>query len=454
LFYEANEADPSWRARAVATMGFPDVTEKGGLRPSLPNTKVALVKLGVECRHDLFKLRYLVNGLELESFVGDMSDPALLWLREIIYERFNFDPSTSTVHTAVMTLANHHRFHPVRDYLDGLTWDGTPRIDQWLSTYGEADDNDYTRAVGTLVLMAAVRRVREPGCKFDEMLVLENPEQGTNKSQALQMLAVKPEWFSDNLPLGLQPKETIEALSGHWIMEVSELQGMRKSEIEKVKAFASRGTDRARMAYDRTVTEARRQCVIIGTTNSEQYLRDLTGNRRFWPVRVGWFDLEGLERDRDQLWAEAAAREASGASIRLPEELWPAATAELAERVIENPFVSALEHALREKDDRGGTMRGKIAAEDVWILLQVRPAQRSQQQFELLGDAMKQLGWERTRLRTGGGDRAYHYVHGPEPHRRINVVIVDGQANAYYEDELKQDGQERDRKATRHRDDD
>src|SRR5262249_40564267 len=146
---------------------------------------------------------------------------------------------------------------------------------------------------------------------------------------ALQVLAVEPEGFSDNLPLGLKPKETIEALSGHWIMEASELQGMYHSDIEKGKAFASRGTDRARMAYDRAGTAPRRQCVICGTTNSERYLRDRTGNRRFWPVRVGRFDLEALKRDLNQLWAEAAAREAApGASIRLPEALWAEAAKE------------------------------------------------------------------------------------------------------------------------------
>jgi predicted P-loop ATPase len=212
----------------------------------------------------------------------------------LVYERFGFDPTTQIVYTAVQTLANHHRCHPVRDYLDGLVWDGVKRIDNWLTVYGGADENEYTQAVGALVLMAAVRRVRQPGCKFDEILVLENLEQGNNKSSALQVLAVEREWFSDNLPLGLTAKETIEALSGHWIVEVSELQGMRKSDIDKVKAFASRDTDRARMAYDRAVTEARRQCVIIGTTNNEQYLRDRSGNRRFWPVRIKRFDLEAL----------------------------------------------------------------------------------------------------------------------------------------------------------------
>ena len=200
-------------------------------------------------------------------------------------------------------------------------------------------------------MTAAVRRVRDPGCKFEEMLVLENEEQGTNKSSALRVLAVKSEWFSDNLPLGLSPQETIEALSGHWIVEASELSGMRGAEIERMKAFMSRGTDRARMAFDRTVTEARRQCVIIGTTNNQKYLRDRTGNRRFWPVQVERFNLETLERDRDQLWAEAAAREASGASIRLPERLWPLAAEQQEQRVVDNPFVSVLDRVLRE---RGG----------------------------------------------------------------------------------------------------
>ena len=422
---------PADNRAVITTEGFPDVTKNGRPRSSLPNTKVALTKMGLECHHDLFKLRYLINGEAIESFVGEVSDPALLRVRERIYECFGFDPSTQTVHTAVQTLANHHRFHPVRDYLDGLKWDGVPRIDDWLIRYAGTDDNEYVRAVGALVLVAAVRRVREPGCKFDEILVLENPEQGNNKSSALQVLAVRREWFSDNLPLGLSAKETIEALSGHWIVEASELHGMRKSEIDKVKAFASRDTDRARLAYDRAPTAAPRQCVIIGTTNNEQYLRDLSGNRRFWPVRIVRFDLEALLRDRDQLWAETAAREASGAGIRLPERLWATAAREQQERVIENPFVSVLDTVLREKSDmvngelvEGKPMQGKIAVEDLWTIVGVRPAQRSQDKFELMGDAMKQLGWDRVRLRVGDGQRAYHYVRGPQPHQRISVVLV------------------------------
>jgi hypothetical protein len=291
LVYEANKADPGWRERAMADTGFPDIGKKGALLKTVPNTMVALLKLGVQCRYDLFKLRYLVNGEAIHQFVGEVSDPTLLALSELTHLQFGFHPTMQTTHDAVRTLANHHRFHPVRDYLDGLKWDGVPRLETWLSVYCKAEDTPCTRAVGRLVLMAAVRRVRQPGCKFDEILVLESLEQGGDKSSALEMLAKEPEWFSDNLQLGVSAKETIEALSGHWIMEVSELQGMRRSDIEKVKAFASRSRDRARMAYDRTVTEAPRQCIIIGTTNDERYLRDLTGNRRFWPVRVGRIDL-------------------------------------------------------------------------------------------------------------------------------------------------------------------
>lgn len=427
-------------ARAAVESEFPDTTKNGQLRPSLPNTKVALTKLAVECRYDLFKMLYLINGHQIETFVGEVSDPALLRLRELIHESFGFDPTTERVLTAVQTLANHARYHPVRDYLDSLRWDGVPRIDSWLTTYGSAEDKPFTRAVGALMLIAAVRRVRKPGCKFDELVVFESG-QGTNKSQALQVIAVQSEWFSDNLPLGLNARETIEAMSGHWIIEASEMQGMKKNDIEKIKAFLSRATDRARTAYARTVTEARRQCVVIGTTNSEQYLRDLTGNRRFWPVRVERFDLEKLTRDRDQLWAEAAQREAAGASIRLPEELWPAAALEQQERVTENPFVSVLDYILRDKSDKIGEvseagipMEGKLSSEDAWIAAGIRLGQRSQQNIELLGYAMRELGWERKRLRVGQSGRSYMYVKGKEPYRQINVYAGDdgGPATAHY----------------------
>ena len=139
---------------------------------------------------------------------------------------------------------------PVFDYLDAL-WDGKPRVDRWLTTYAGAEDSEYVRAVGALMLIAGVRRIRKPGCKFDEMLVLEQPNQGTDKSSALAVLAVNDDWFCDDLPLNTDSKGVIEALRGRWIIEVAELSGMRKAEVEHVKSLLSRRIDRARMAYGR-----------------------------------------------------------------------------------------------------------------------------------------------------------------------------------------------------------
>jgi Virulence-associated protein E-like domain len=421
------------RTALAAKSRFPDLTKDGAPNPkSRFNVMVALELLGIECRYDLFSLRYVVSGHPLAEFVGELSDPMLFRLAELVFERFRLSPAIGVVMEAVQTLANHHRFHPVRDYLDGLEWDGTPRIDSWLVSYGGAGDTPYTRAVGVLTLIAAVRRVREPGCKFDETLVLEGPE-GINKSEALRVLAVKSEWFSDSLSFNLKPQEAIEQTTGVWIVEIPELRGLRRSDFDKRKAFQSRREDRARLAYGHTSTRAPRQYVPIATTNEKQYLEDLTGNRRFWPVGVEGFDLEALARDRDQLWAEAASREANGDSIRLPEHLWPEAAEQQQDRMVDNPFVMLLDQTLREldelKDDgrwvEGNPMQGKIALEDVWTILDIRPGQRTQKHNNDLGAAMKELGWEKKKLRVGGGreqgPRPTHYVRGPQPWRSIVV---------------------------------
>src|SRR5262249_7296663 len=202
------------------------------------------------------------------------------------------------------------------------------------ATLAGEEATEYTDAVGALMLIAAVRRIRQPGCKFDEMPVLES-DQGKEKSTALRIMAVNDDWFSDDVPLNADGKRVIEALRGRWIVEAAELNGMRKGEVEHLKAFLSRAEDRARMSYDRLCTEVKRQCVIIGTTNSSEYLRDSPGNRRFWPVKIEQFDCEALRRDRDQLWAEAAKREATpGQTIRLERSLWGAAVEEQAARRI------------------------------------------------------------------------------------------------------------------------
>jgi hypothetical protein len=402
--------------RAAAKINF-DTNNNDKPHGSATNIRVALLKLGVEVRYDEFADRMLIAGLP--SFGPLLDDAAVdrLWLA--LDERFHFQPQRGMLFTVLADTARLCRFHPVREYLDGLTWDGVPRIDRWLTTYGGAENTEYVRAVGSLFLIAAVGRVRLPGCKFDEMLVLENPEQGNNKSTALAILAVRDEWFSDDLPLNADSKRTIEALRGRWIVEAAELSGMRRADVEHLKAFLSRQVDRARMSYDRLITERPRQCVIAGTTNSEEYLRDTTGNRRMWPVAVRSFDVEALRRDRDQLWAETAAREARGDSIRLDPRLWEAAGREQAERLTQDPYHEALAHELDSFE--GGL---KIAAADVWTILDLKPGQRSQDQNRRVGEAMRKLSWRHPN--TAGnvrieGKLVRGYVKGEQPWRTVSA---------------------------------
>jgi predicted P-loop ATPase len=326
------------------------------------NIRRALELLGVGLRYDEFNDQVLVEGFADRTVVADDAIVKELWL--LIEERYRFLSTRDFFFTVVEEAAHRNPFHPVRDYLDGLAWDGVPRLDRWLVDYGGADATEYVCAVGALTLVAAVRRVRQPGCKFDEMLILENPLQGTDKSTTLKVLAVREEWYSDDLPLNSDGKRVIEQTRGKWIVEASELSGMRRSDVEHHKAMLSRTSDRARLSYDRLTTDRPRQFIIIGTTNPTRYLKDTTGNRRFWPVAVGVFDLVALARDLDQLWAEAAAREATGASIRLDPKLYTAAGEEQEKREIADPWCDLIGERHRALQWENSRRRRLDARED------------------------------------------------------------------------------------------
>jgi predicted P-loop ATPase len=201
----------------------------------------------------------------------------------------------------------------VCDYLAALIWDQQPRIDRWLVDYAGAEDTPYVRAVGRAVLVAAVRRARMPGTTFDGMLILEGP-QGIGKTAALRILAVETSWFGDDLPTN-DARQLLEATAGKWIVEAAELRTLGLEDVAALKACLSRTTDEARLAYDTKMTSVPRQFVVVGTTSATDYLRDSTGARRLWPVRVARFALERLRVDRDQLWAEAAVTERLGESL-------------------------------------------------------------------------------------------------------------------------------------------
>jgi putative DNA primase/helicase len=226
------------------------------------------------------------------------------------------------VRRVVDVIGRRNSYHPVRDYLDSLpAWDGMRRIGTWLIDYcgvesSDSNPNTYAMAVGEKFLVAAVKRILEPGVKCDSVLVLEGP-QGIGKSTVPRILA-GDEWFSDQLA-DMGSKDASMQLRGVWIVELSELDVLNRAELARAKAFLSQQTERFRLPYGRRVVHVPRQCVFVGTTNTYSWLKDETGGRRFWPVRCRQIDLEGLRRDRDQLWAEALHLCRAGATWWLDE---------------------------------------------------------------------------------------------------------------------------------------
>lgn len=249
--------------------------------------------------------------------------------------RVEFSPKT--VLQAVEVVARKNKFHPVREALAALApWDGVRRNGDWLSDYLGVKKTPYTELVGAFFLRAMIKRVMEPGCKFDYCLVLEG-EQGLGKSTAARILAWH--WFADT-DLDLSNKDALMALAGHWVYEISEMGSLMRAEEKKQKSFLSRQDDEYRPPYGRRMIKVARQSVFIGTTNEEEYLKDATGGRRFWPVLCeSEFNLDGLRSNIEQMYAEALVDYREKARcFPTPDEQKELFTPEQVKRGMQEPF--------------------------------------------------------------------------------------------------------------------
>jgi predicted P-loop ATPase len=375
----------------VKSPKWADITDEGDPKRTYRNSRAAITALGIACSYDEFHDRMLVAGHPINEWAGELSDAVNVMLRQVIIEQFGFDPGKDNVADATTELCLENRFDPTRDYLDGLVWDGTARLDNWLTTYLGAEDNNFNNAIGRLTLIAGVRRVKEPGCKFDYILTLEGPE-GTKKSTSIVTLA-GIENFSDQTILTASDKEQQELVSGVWLYEIADLAGMRRADVEKIKAFASRTHDRARPAYGRRRVDAPRRCVFFATTNEDEYLQSPTGNRRFWPVKTGTINIEALRRDRDQLWAEAARIEAKGEPLILPQNLWSEASSAQDERRQHDPWDDTLTDIKGHLCTDTGQAEERIRSDELFKYLDIPTSKATNADALRLKRAMRRLGW-------------------------------------------------------------
>lgn len=328
------------------------------------NVSVFVRQDGKQLRLNIWKDSAEVTDAEKDNW-SMLSDAAIDdFLVRAENSQFNYHPSRDRLKRGLLNMARENAYDPVLEHIDACAskWDRVPRLGAWLHHTCGVPNDAYHRIVGENIIGGMIRRARHPGCKHDECAILISPEQGKGKSEITKILALHQDWHTDTLKLGGRQQDVVPQMAGKWIIELSELAGMSKTETEDVKAFISTQSDNYTRKYEAFAGDHPRRCIFIGTSNNKRPLQDDSGNRRFLPVHVqGEANLEWLQANVEQLIGEAAVREAEGDTFRVPRELWAVA----AEHQEAARHIAPIEELITEWFDRPAGVSYYITSHDL-----------------------------------------------------------------------------------------
>lgn len=335
----------------------------------------------------------------------DMDDARLEHWLAVTYQLRRL--SSDALAKAVLLVADDHRYHEVRDYLQGLAWDGEPRISRWLFAYLGAEPSAYAEAVGAKWLVGAVARAMQPGCKMDNVLILEGA-QGVGKSTALKML-FQP-WFTD-AAFEIGSTDGYQIMRGMWCVELAELDSFGRAEASRSKAFFTRSEDRYRNPYGKKPVTIQRTCVFGGSVNHSTYFNDDTGNRRYWPVKVadgkGVMRLDDLAKDRDQLWAEALHQFNAGFEFWVRASEQSLYESEQEARAFGDAYEARIKRWLSEPKEAADPINYARLDQIMQGALMLEPAKMTPAEQRRVGRIMSALDWKRERESAGNRDWYY-----------------------------------------------